>query len=350
MNIYYLSRDYKYKHLNDAGMKARLDIEHTMNKIGFQPAGKYRTISKNKILHFFRTILFIIRIPTCLQKDDILIIQYPTKYYDLVCKLSHLCGAKIITLIHDMVCFRQKHISIKKEISRLNQTDALISHNPNYCNWIINHGFVGYNNKKILISLDIFDFLSNVKGSNKKEFCFTHTIVYAGQLAFRKNRFLYNWGNHIDNYTVNVYGKGFEKSNAVNSEKFNTKGFMIPDKLISLAEGDFGLVWDGDSIDCCSGNWGEYLKINAPHKISLYLRCGLPIIIWKEAAMAQFIEKNGIGICIGSLCEINDIYKNLTQNEYKTMCDNVQHVSHLLSEGHYFTKAIQETITRLNNV
>ena len=86
MSIYYLSRDYKYKRLNDAGNKARLYIEQTMDKIGFLPIGKRRTISKNKILHFFRTLAFVFLIPFKIHKKDILIIQYPTKYYDTIFK------------------------------------------------------------------------------------------------------------------------------------------------------------------------------------------------------------------------------------------------------------------------
>ena len=115
------------------------------------------------------------------------------------------------------------------------------------------------------------------------------------------------------------------------------KGFMLPDALIGAAEGDFGLVWDGDSVDSCCGNWGEYLMINTPHKVSLYIRCGLPIIIWRKAAMARFVEENGIGICVGSLRDIAGIYTRLTQAEYERMCENVQRVSRMMSEGRFFS-------------
>lgn len=122
---------------------------------------------------------------------------------------------------------------------------------------------------------------------------------------------------------------------------------MLPDKLINSAEGDFGLVWDGGDINSCDGNWGEYLKINTPHKISLYIRCGLPLIIWSKAAMAEFIKTNEIGICVDSLRDINNIYKHLTKDEYKKMCDNVQRISKRLSEGWYCKTAISEVASLL---
>ena len=37
--IYYLSRDYKSNRINDAGSKARLDVEQVMDQLGFSPQG-----------------------------------------------------------------------------------------------------------------------------------------------------------------------------------------------------------------------------------------------------------------------------------------------------------------------
>lgn len=348
MSNYYLSKDYKHKHINDAGSKARMDIERTMNEMGFQPAGRCHTISKNRICHFIRTLAIVMRMPMCVKKGDLLVVQYPTKYYDTVCRLAHLRGANIVTFVHDLGCFRQKHNSVEKEIHRLNQSDALISCNPVIDKWLKDNGFVGYKKKGISEPLHVFDFFSDSQSPDRKKSWPMQQIVYAGQLALRKNRFLYDVGNHVVGYRINVYGKGFDNSSAARPEVFSTKGFMLPDKLISGAEGDFGLVWDGDSVDCCSGNWGEYLMVNTPHKVSLYIRCGLPIIIWRKAAMAQFIEENGIGICVDSLRDMASIYHNFTQEEYNRMCDNVQRVSRMMSEGYYFRRAITAVMARLN--
>ncbi len=350
MNKFYLSRDFKYKHINDAGSKARRDIEQVMNKMGFQPAGKGYSISKNRICHFIRTIALVGRIPIYVSKGDLLVIQYPTKYYDTVCRLAHSCGAKVITFVHDLGCFRQKHNSVRKEIRRLNRSDALISCNPVIDNWLKENGFVGYKKQGISEPLHAFDFFSESQSPNRETGWPMRQVVYAGQLALRKNRFLYDIGNHVTGYQINVYGKGFDKSYAANPDIFDTKGFTTPDKLIGCAEGDFGLVWDGDSIDCCCGNWGEYLLVNTPHKISLYIRCGLPIIIWRKAAMAGFVEENGIGICIDSLREIDSIYERLTQDEYNKMCDNVRQVSQRMSEGWYFNRALSAVESRIKRL
>lgn len=344
---YYLPRDYKYKHINDAGSKARMDIERIMEGIGIQPIAKPYTISKNRICHFMRTLAIVMRMAQRIRRDDILVLQYPTKYYSNICRFAHLRGAKVVTFIHDLGCFRQKHNTPQKEMRLMNQSDALIGCNDMTCKWLQEHGFTGYSNLGILQSLNAFDFLSDAICPDRKKTWPLHQIVYAGQLALRKNRFLYEFGQCINNYTVNIYGKGFDSSKAAAPEKFHVKGFMFPNDLIRLAEGDFGLVWDGDSIDCCSGNWGAYLMINTPHKVSLYIRCGLPIIIWKKAAMARFVEENGIGICIDSLHDLSTIYDTITPDTYNRMCDNVMRVSHQMAEGWYFSKAVSEVISKL---
>lgn len=344
---YYLTRDYKYRHIHDAGSKARWDIEQIMDELGFRPIGSLHSISKNRLCHFVRTLANVVSMLMLVRRGDTLVLQFPAKYYDTICRLAHCRGAFVVSFIHDLGCFRKKHNSVEKEIRRMNFSDALIGCNPVVCEWLSEHGFVGYSGKRIIVPLHVFDFFSDSKSPDRKATWPLRKIVYAGQLAFRKNRFLYDYGNYIKGYAINIYGKGFDISHAANPDAFHMKGFMLPDKLISSAEGDFGLVWDGDSLDCCSGDWGEYLMFNTPHKVSLYIRCGLPIIIWSKTAMAKFVEENGIGICIDSLRDINGIYERLTQAEYDTMCDNVQRISRMMSEGWYFKKAISEIVKRI---
>ncbi|NRO11242.1 Beta-1,6-galactofuranosyltransferase WbbI [Lactobacillus helveticus] len=48
-------------------------------------------------------------------------------------------------------------------------------------------------------------------------------------------------------------------------------------------------------------NTGNYLRYNDPHKLSLYLASGIPVIIWKKAAEAKFVEENKVGITVDSL-------------------------------------------------
>lgn len=76
-----------------------------------------------------------------------------------------------------------------------------------------------------------------------------------------------------------------------------------------------------------SGTFGQYLKLNNPHKTSLYLASGIPVIIWKEAALASFIVENNLGFAVDKLSEINEKLSQISDEQYKIMANNVKGIS-----------------------
>ena len=102
------------------------------------------------------------------------------------------------------------------------------------------------------------------------------------------------------------------------------------------------MILDGDTIETCSGNYGEYLKYNNPHKTSLYIASGLPIIIWKEAALAKYVKENNLGICVENLNDINKILEKLTNEDYESYKNNTINASKKLRNGYYILNAIQK--------
>ena len=111
----------------------------------------------------------------------------------------------------------------------------------------------------------------------------------------------------------------------------------IPSKLTR----GFGLVWDGDSLDGCRGQSGQYLRYNNPHKLSLYLSSGLPVVIWTGAAEAGFVREHGVGLCVDSLNDLEEIFRNMTSEEYDALCGNVQRLSGKLRKGEYAENALK---------
>lgn len=339
MNCYFSKN---YKDLDSAGNKAKTDIEKILQAQGFKNIGLKQSTSKNKITGFLLTLTSILKASFNLHSGDILLIQYPLKkYYSFMCKMARWKRAKTITLIHDLRSFRRKKLSIQQEIKQLNQSHYIIAHNNSMREWLLEQGC-----QSPIGCLEIFDYLS-AQPSAIKTLQKSFSIVYAGGLNPRKNSFLYEMGEYIRNYTVNLYGQGFEKEQAKGNEHFICKGFIPSDELIRKVEGDFGLVWDGDSITECAGNWGKYLKYNNPHKTSLYIRCELPVIIWEEAALAPFIKENRIGICIKNLKELDTILSSLSEKEVGTMKTNISIISQRLANGYYTQKALSHAIKEL---
>lgn len=338
----YLSRN--YKNLNGAGNKAKSDIERIMDEMGFRNVGLRRTTYRNTVLAFLMTLLGVLKAPFCLRKGDVLVLQYPLKkYFTVLCMLAHWRGAKVVTLIHDLGSFRRKKLTPEKEIKRLSHADYIIAHNQHMKAWLLEQGC------PVLVGeLGIFDFLSEARCKERERpLGSPYRVIYAGALNYRKNTFLYEVGAYVRDFDFVLYGSGFERDKAKGKERMAYKGFVKSDELIATADGDFGLVWDGFSVSTCSGDFGEYLRYNNPHKTSLYLRCGLPVIIWNQAALADFIREHRAGLCVDSLERLGTILASLSPEAYQEMKRNALLLGERIANGYYCREALERAIEAL---
>lgn len=340
---YYLSRN--YRDTNSAGNKAKTDIEDIMADMGFRNAGSPRSFHHGSARAFLATLASVLKTPMNLRRGDILVIQYPLKkYFTLLCRMAHMRGAKVVTLIHDLGSFRRKALSPRHEISRLSNADYIIAHNASMRNWLLEHDL-----KKPVGELEIFDYLSASEGLSHSSPAPGEAWVvnYAGSLAMRKNAFLYTLGSKLHDTRITLYGYGFSITDAAGADRFDCAGFTPFDRLIATAAGQFGLVWDGNSTAACEGAFGEYLRYNNPHKTSLYLRCNLPVIVWSQSAMAPFVKENGIGLCVDSLDNLDTTLAAVTSERYGAMAQAAAAMSHRLASGHYTRRALSEAIRSL---
>ena len=163
----------------------------------------------------------------------------------------------------------------------------------------------------------------------------------------RKNSYLLELANKAEHFDLHIYGNADGLPGIEKAPHAVCYPFTPADEFIRNADGDFGLVWDGDSLETCQGDFGEYLRYNSPHKVSFYLRAGLPVIIWREAAVASIIEQEGIGITIASIAELEQRLQTLTKEELEQMRKNVARVSARLASGHYFQEALRSALSIL---
>lgn len=343
--ICYLSRN--YKGVSGAGNKAKTDIEQIMELHGFHNVGLKQARYTHTVVAFCYTLFSVVKSAFCLRKGDVLILQYPLKkYYTFVCNVAHWRGCKVVTLIHDLGCFRSKRLTVSQEISRLNHSDSIIVHSEAMKEWLEKKGI-----KAKLQILEIFDYLSaNRQGTEIKSLGLgpgrPYRVMFAGVLASCHNDFLYQMANAPRSYELIFYGSGFEPDRL--HAEVNFKGFVSSDDLIATAEGDFGIVWYGPALEGGKGPLGEYLQYNAPHKMSLYIRCGLPVIIWEKAGLSSFVRDNKIGICISSLEELEDVFTRMTVEEYQEMKRNVKKINDRLSRGFYTFEVIKRACADLD--
>lgn len=338
----YCYATHNYRNFSNAGNISKNFIEHIMQDMGFRNVAIHQTHFHNKVIGFFATLAGVCAIPFRLHKGDVIVLQYPIKkYYTLICKVAHIRGAKVITLVHDLGCCRRKKITPETEMHRLNNSDALIIHNPNMKRWILEHGYKGG-----IAVHHMFDYTAPAEAKEHRYGSERPKILYAGSLPKKKNAFLYTLAQNELNYDLELYGKGFDGSQVKNNS-VHYHGYAKDTELIENNSCNFGLVWDGNSLDACEGAYGGYLKLNNPIKTSLYIRCHLPVIVWKEAAIAPFVKEKGLGICIDTLRDLDRTLAAITPEQYAQMERNVAAWSKELKRGTCTRNAINECLEYL---
>lgn len=318
----------------NAGPKAQLDVVNFLTKNNFE---KFIVkVNREKSLSKIFTSYFVFpKIGNEMSEMSEIVIQYPMSRFlmnHLIKSLRAKTNAKIYCVIHDIESLRLKRNDKnfkEDEISLLNKLDGLIVHNTNMLKWLRKNGL------KINASpLYLFDY-DNPQLLNKK-ITFGNSICFAGNLA--KSTFLKNF--HPNNVKLFLYGVGY--SSNIQDNNIHYKGSFSPNELPKHLTQNFGLVWDGDSIDTCNGIYGQYLKYNAPHKASLYLSCGIPVIVWKKSGIANYIVKHNLGIAIDSLTQLDSLLDKISFDEYKKMKECCFDEARKIRNGEFITRAIDE--------
>lgn len=231
-------------------------MENILISLGATNLGLQRTFYKSHIIAFFLNLCGIIKASLLLSPNDRLVLQYPLKkYYTWICRIAHLRNAKVITLVHDLGSFRRRKLTIPQEIKRLSNTDYIIALNSSMKKWLEEHGC-----QQSIGTLDIWDYLSNQISQSQHQKETKYRIIYAGTLNLRKNTFLVHFPQYINSFDLALYGNGNNLHGIDSLPHISYHGFIKSDELIASVQADFGLVWDGESLDGCTGSWGEYLK------------------------------------------------------------------------------------------
>lgn len=189
-----------------------------------------------------------------------------------------------------------------------------------------------------IVCLELFDYLLDTNGEVSQHNTDFHILSIAGNLSHQKTKYIYDLvDSGLDAYALNLYGPFYEGKT---SDHVQYMGQFPAASLPYQITNGFGLVWDGDSADTCTGHFGEYLKINNPHKLSLYMACGVPVFVWKKAAVADFVNKYHVGICIDHLSDINIVMNTITESEYVELKKNAEAIHSQVTSGYYIKKAL----------
>ena len=336
---YYIGyNDLIYRH---AGSKAKLDIGELLKQQGYLLISLPKSSKhENPVFDFLLSALTglrrILKLLFYMPHDSIIVINHPFDFVSLNFAFFKIIKHnKVILINHDLSFLRATTIEeLKNEPPEkykkiYNLAAGLIVPIPTIP--ILKE--IGVSS--CISPLKLFPYLHGQ--ALIKDRSFSKSVAFTGNL--KKSEFIQKWLDMPKSYFVELIGLCDEDLNVGMNAIY--KGSFDADIVPSKIEASFGLVWDGNDIASCGGVFGSYLHYNCPHKLSLYLAVGIPVFIWREAGMAQFVEKNEIGFAIDKLSDIENILTNMTLEEYQQLQENIKPIQRKITNGEFFIEALE---------
>lgn len=351
MNKYYFDFDQNLE--NNGGNKATKDATVIFERSGYQkltPAFIKITGKNNLLRGLLYPLSAIFTILFKLPKNAVIIMNYrnfPIRErltFNFLRQFKTFKQFKLVALVHDLQELFDGKMDDKQvfSVKNLKSCDIVISHNPIMSAWLLEQGF----QEKQLVNLGIFDYLVDLEKVDGGYF--GRDIVIAGALSKEKAPYLEKL-SELKGSNFRLYGPNFAQD-LTEIDNMDYLGNLSPEEVVTKISGSYGLVWDSQELRGGVGPYAAYQRYNNPHKVSLYLTAGFPVIIWKEAALADLIAGNGLGILVSDLSEVPEKLAAIRAEDYAEMKKNVLAMSEKLRAGDFLSQALVKTDEQLNMV
>lgn len=324
----------------DARSKAPADVETILSKCGYSPYYINLYFDQPSYLRIPLVSATLLRLICSIPQKAEICLQYPVSkmffqwYWLLKKKKIRLTG-----IIHDLESVRYTGTLSQAEKEQLTCFDSIVAHTSAMKELLVANGIP----PERIHLLQLFDYLALPPSPDpliyRKDF--PREICFAGNLG--KSMFLPELRRIVGpNLHISLYGVGLSDE-VVLSDEICFKGKFSPDDL-TLLRGHYGLVWDGDSVSTCTGRIGEYLKINAPHKASLYIAAGIPLIVWRHSAIAPYVLEHHLGIAVDSLLELPERLSSIDLDQYKRYQEAVRVEQSQINRGLHLQNILSATV------
>lgn len=296
------------------GSKAKSDAARIMIRAGFRPlklGGRTRVVAA---LNAMRFVLFAFFGP----RSNV-IVHFPI-YNRSAQGLIKMLRVRhsIIRLVHDID--QARDVAPTEELLGLIDADAAIISGKL-------DQIPGFEDKfpSRRVHLSAWDYLTDLTcpqtGDGDK-------IIFAGSLDRGKAAWIYDPQRTI---SLVFAGRGYEKDAGLAIDEF--VGSFDPENPEFPSNVGWGLIWDGSQIDRLAGPTGRYQLYNQPHKFSLYIAAGLPIICNTEAAVAPMVTEWGIGVCVNALNDIPHVLSQISDVDRRAIISNVNRARKTVTLG-----------------
>ncbi|MET0462840.1 MAG: hypothetical protein ABW007_06790 [Chitinophagaceae bacterium] len=312
------------------------DAEKILALMGYQPLalpGIDQFSLWNKVRRLIRVLYWFIFLP---RRSTIIFLSpvYPRMLCILIRLLSRRKNIRLICFIADIDGVRDGDLDVQKEEAAFYRLcDQFIVHNASMDEWL--KRTMG---NIMTAEIDFFDFLAEPNFTSREH---SFNVVFAGNLS--KSPFLEQVEDLVPQ-SPKVKFHLFGEATVRMKEQQNMlwHGSFEPALLPGKLNASFGLVWDGDSINSLRGLAGEYLIYNSPHKLSLYILSGIPLIVPAASASAGLVRKYGIGLIVTDLLSLQSEIEKVSIEEYEQMRNNLVPLAKKISSGQRLKTALEE--------
>jgi len=326
-----------------AGPKAQRDVASILSMHGWVPLPVRRITTMNPALRNVGRFIWVLaswfyrkRLP----QGGVVLLQYPgvsfankATFFLLNEQDKKRRKYKLIVLVHDLHGFRAGTGSLcDNELRLFNLADCIILHNEFMIEAVSGCGIP----REKLVPLECFDYLANCPEeiARKPE----PLINVAGNLSVARSGWMRGVGA-LKGLKWKMFGTSYEPC-AYGEGAFSYEGCLSPEILPAKLSDGYGLIWYSDSPDAVQGEIVDYIRIINPHKLSLYLRAGLPVIVWSKAAVAPFVLKHGVGIVVDNLAEIPERIRGIDSLQYAAMAAAAVRLGKSLAHGEFTSRAV----------
>lgn len=339
LNTYFVQQ-YLMEKVRNGGI-GNVDVEKVLLENGAKPIAfpaHFDVTFAGKV----RRLVFLLKIVFRVPSGAYVFFQYPY-YARMTGLLLRLLGfrrnVRLVCIVAEINGLKYGDAQLlKKEKKLFRRFPFFIVHNEAMQRWL--QPIVP---RATITQLSFFDYLAKIPSiSRSKE----PVIVYAGNLA--ESAFLEKLGpvrEKDPELVFNIYGEPVTDT-LLNSPHVSYQGVFEPYELPLTIKGSFGLVWDGEGVAETEGVMAHYMEYISHHKVSLYILCGLPLIIYEKAGAAALVRHYGIGITIRNLFEIGEKIRSITPSEYEKMHSNCRKLALKIATGGNLATAYREVIDR----
>lgn len=310
--------------------KAREDVTTTLSDSGYRVVNLVRQSLKNGHLTMLLIWWDLFCFALSIGRGNDVLMQYPVDCHPnklkLFARLLHRRKNKLTVLIHDLEFIRFQDNQWKQdEAAFFNEVDTILAHTNAMKQALVDAGV-----RSEIRVIHLFDYhTSDPLPDEETLIGRKHTVAFAGNLI--KSKFIaVLLQKQFSTLQFNYYGLPVDLPFDGTTHRY--QGKFSPSN-VSFVQGGWGLVWDGDSLDTCSGEMGNYLRYNASHKLSLYLAAGMPVIVWKESGLARWIVEQELGLAVTSLTEVEQVIEGVSEQQYIRLIASVAFVSKQLRRG-----------------